>query len=246
MMIRLLGLLMLLVSCAASAAPELQRDRTAVIAGEISDNLERVEAALLSWSTDRKPISLVINSPGGSLVNGFWLINKMESLRSSGIRIDCFVVDVAASMAFQLLMHCDRRYTLDHAFLLWHPVRVYVGGLFGEPMTAAGATALANALQPYDNLIVRELKEVMGRDTNADWIQYHFNIETLHVGSTLASQLPNIFRSYPAIPGLLDALNDKKLPRTGRKPSIFGMSQSREIRYIAPDWVTAITASQGE
>ncbi len=235
-----------LVTCTglASASPAIpDLSRTAVISGVIEvGSLDEVQDALQKWSADGsgKPISLVVDSPGGSVVAGFWFVNRMEEARGRGVKINCFVPNLAASMAFQILMHCDSRQVLEKSFLLWHPVRVSVGGFSGEPMTAASALELFERLHPVDVQIYAEIWRVMHVDRSNSYIRYHFEHETLHSGWTLARSLPSVFQSRSYIPGLLEALRDDKLPRARARVSIFGKlgtTTGEDIQYIAPDYI---------
>jgi hypothetical protein len=137
------------------------------------------------------------------------MVNVMEDAKAKGITIRCFVPTIAASMAFQLLLHCNERYTADRAFLLWHGVRVTLGGGFmspGEEMTAAKAASLARDLEANDYIIRKELSAALTPDLTEDQILFHFRNETLHVGSTLAEMAPHFITSYPALPGTLEAI----------------------------------------
>ncbi len=230
---------MVSAACTAEASPKLNRERAAMISGVIQGTgLTSVGEALDKYASESsKPIDLIINSPGGSIVPGFFFINKMEDLRAQGIKFNCFVPEVAASMAFQILLHlhCDERYVLDRSFLLWHRVRVYVGGMFGAPMTAPQAEYLATSLQAVDDVILSELKDVLGRDLSGAQINYHFENETLHVGQNLGRMAPRAFQSVKQVDGLYEAIQDEKLPRSGtpRDPEDIYVPEQGTIVYIS-------------
>ena len=204
------ALVMLLSSAFAStlacaAPPKIDPARTVVIAGPIvSNNIAPLAAALDKFSSTapKEPVNIIIASPGGNVIDGFLFINQMEAIKDRGTEIRCFVPVMAASMAFQILLHCDSRYTLDYAFLLWHRVRVSGGD---GPITAPMALNLAAELERLDKTILRDVVENMDLDENT--IRYHFERETLHVGHDLAEMDPGFITSYKAIPGLVEAMN---------------------------------------
>jgi ATP-dependent protease ClpP protease subunit len=217
----------------ASDSLAVQPKRSVVISGPIaSGNTEPLGAMMLDWSraAPKQPIDLILDSPGGDIYTGFQFINVMEAVRARGTPIRCFVPTIAASMAFQILLHCSERYTLDHAWLLWHGVRTYGGD---QAITASVARDLARELEIMDRAIMRELRDTLGLADPV--IRFHFERETLHRGYDLAEMAPKFIRSLPAVPGLYDALNSS--PRT-ELPDFFGASPfvPGEIVYLAPFW----------
>lgn len=228
-------LLPLVISCSVNASPSLDSDRTAVIEGPItSGSLSDVETAVYNWShkDPKKPIDLIINSPGGSVVAGFWFINKMEAARAGGTKFRCYVPEVAASMAFQILLHCDERYSLDRAFLLWHRVRIMGGD---EPLTSPQLSYLAWHLSKLDDIILGELFKALNKEVGEGTIRYHFEHETLHTAMDLAALAPKSFKSYPDIPKLYELLYNNKVPRSIHVFSLFGMFQPGTIYYMSED-----------
>lgn len=208
--------LLLLVGCAlpARGGPAVDQDNAMVIDGVIqSTNLSKLESALLAKKDGE--VDLVINSPGGSVYTGFKFVSVLEDTRSRGIRINCFVGGMAASMAFQILLHCDERHVLDRSFLLWHRARVMMGGMGGQPMTAPQLGVLSADLNSTDSLIFSEVTKYLGGESlSPEVLRYHFENETMHVGENLGKSLPKAFQSHAAIPGLYEALANKKIPRT--------------------------------
>lgn len=161
----------------------------------------------------KEPIHLIINSPGGDVVTGFMFINAMEAIRAKGIEIHCYVPQVAASMGFQIFLHCDKRIALSKSFLLWHGGRVQVGGMGSAPMTEQSADQLAKDLALLNKVIIEDLKANMNLKDSV--LMYHYYAETLHVASNLAELDPGFLTVEDAVPGLLDALNSTKIPHVG-------------------------------
>ncbi len=201
---------------------------TAVIEGVIlGTNLNAVETALNK--VDNGIFDLVINSPGGSVQTGFHFVSTMEAAKLRGVTIRCFVTEVAASMAFQILLHCNERNILSRSFLLWHRARVMLGGR-GGAMTSPQLSVVARSLQDADDIIFNEVSHNISGFSHAELV-YHFENETLHIGEKLANQSSS-FTAYPAIPGLFEALYDKSLPRSA--PSgFFDSFDFGEIVYIS-------------
>lgn len=174
-------------------------------------------------------IDLVINSPGGSVVAGFEFVSLMNALQDKGYKFNCYVYHVAASMAFQILLQCDERHTLNGAFLLWHRARVFIGGFEPAIFTAPVANTLSRQLQLVDDQIYADLRKKL---TGADdaYTRWHFENETLHIGRALGDKLPGFIQSHAAIPQLIETLTDKKVIRTS-KGGFFDVMKPDEIIY---------------
>lgn len=192
--------------------------RAVVVEGVIGGgNLNSVGRKLLEYAAQSKdPVDLIINSPGGDVLTGKLFISYMERLRNQGVAIRCFVPQMAASMAFSILTHCDERYALSNSFLLWHRVRA--SGM--ESMTGPQAHELARDLLLLDQEVIDELNATLGMDEEE--ILYHFNRETLHTATQLAVIAPEFIVVRPAIDGLLEVMLNKKVPRNEQPMRFFG------------------------
>lgn len=178
--------------------------RAVVVAGPIMQgNILPLGDHLLELSAKapRTPVDIILDSPGGDVITGLLFVNQLEAVKARGTKVRCFVPTLAASMAFQILLHCDERYTLDFGLLLWHGVRIY--GYDGA-LTTPVAFEVARQLNQLDQLIITDLRRFTGLDD--DTLSFHFVRETLHFGTDLAVLAPQFIRSYAAIPGLLQAL----------------------------------------
>lgn len=204
-------------SVAFSGVPTVDASRAVIIEGEIAMSLNNVADKMDEYAKKsiKAPIDLIINSPGGSIVPGFEFISRMEELKDSGATIRCYVPHVAASMAYQILVHCSERYTTDLGFLLWHGGRVFSRA----PITAEVALDLSTDLTKLNNNILIDIKAAMKDLTPAE-VDYHFKRETLHVGRDLAKMAPSFITSYKTIPGLFKTLKDKKVIRN-EQPGFF-------------------------
>lgn len=66
---------------------------------------------------DRVPIKLYINSPGGSVTDGFGLIDAIINSKTPVYTIN---LAMCASMGFLIFIAGDKRYTMPHAEFLMH------------------------------------------------------------------------------------------------------------------------------
>lgn len=193
---RVLILFLLLLSV---TTPSSARERKA----GVSINLERVievvgpitarssfamiEQLSILALANKSPIDIVFDSPGGDLITGYLVVDRMESLRRQGIQFRCFVRTVAASMAFQMLLHCDERYASPHAVVLWHPVRVFWLG----PLTATDANIIATQLTAANEAVLSDLKEHLAMPE--EQLMWHYTQETLHQATSLDKLIPGFF-----------------------------------------------------
>jgi len=209
-----LALSLVFLSCTASAKEALRvnQNRAVAIDTEISRNMGAVQARLLTLAADKsgEAVDIVLDSPGGSVFSGFQFVNAMEEVKGQGVRIRCFVNGLAASMAFQILVHCDERYALSRSFLLWHGVRTQSR----EPITSRSAAALHADLAAIDKVILAELRETLG--LKEEELLFHFNQETLHIGDNLGVMCPNFITIRRYIPGIGEALANPKVVKTSQ------------------------------
>lgn len=176
--------------------------RTIVINGPITGSIVGpISRALDKLAADKsQPVDLVIASPGGSVVAGYLIIDKMEALKSSGLKFRCAVRQVAASMAFQMLLHCDERLTTPFSFLLWHPVRIFFQGA----LTADVARVASAQLRDTDKIIRADLYANLPMEKKlVDW---HFTNETLHHAKSMVTSCPGFF-NYVGV-GIGNLYND--------------------------------------
>lgn len=57
----------------------------------------------------KEPIHIIIKSPGGSAVTGSQILSAINLAKSRGHEVICYVPMLAASMGFQVFIHCDKR-----------------------------------------------------------------------------------------------------------------------------------------
>lgn len=94
-----------------------QDSRVLVLNGEISDELctqACIALLQLEAENDREDITLMLNSPGGSVQAGFMLIDTMRVLKCD---VEVICMGLAASMGAMILMAgtAGKRKALPHA-----------------------------------------------------------------------------------------------------------------------------------
>jgi ATP-dependent protease ClpP protease subunit len=193
-------------------------ERTILIAGPIQGAMyQPTIEAMEKLAATGKDIDMIISSPGGEVIAGSLIIDYMEQLKFSGVRFRCVVRDVAASMAFQILLHCNERHATPHSYLLWHPVRIfYRGALTGEMASSLGVQlAIADEVALHDLYAYLTMPE-------QDML-WHFQHETLHQALTLMHSAPGFFTSITN--SVINLYPDKPALDTSAYGSLFGVNQ---------------------
>lgn len=81
---------------------------------------------ILALSKDDKPITLLINSPGGSVIDGAQIVSAMEAAKGP---VNTVCVQICASMAAMIHQYGTNRLMLDRSLVMFHPA---TGGVQGE------------------------------------------------------------------------------------------------------------------
>ncbi|KAG5996469.1 hypothetical protein E4U43_002847 [Claviceps pusilla] len=122
---------------------KLLQERIICLNGEINDYMSASIVAQLLWlesDTPDKPITMYINSPGGSVTSGMAIYDTMTYIRSP---VSTVCVGGAASMAAILLAggEAGKRYALPHSSIMIHQP---LGGTHGQ---ASDILIYANQIQ---------------------------------------------------------------------------------------------------
>jgi ATP-dependent Clp endopeptidase proteolytic subunit ClpP len=98
--------------------------------GVTEDSVKPCLAELAKWSRrlPGKPITIVLNSPGGSVIAGLALLDYINKLRADGHHITVVVLGMAASMGGILLQAGDKRVIGKYAQVLIHEVAAGTSG----------------------------------------------------------------------------------------------------------------------
>lgn len=114
-----------------------------------------------------KKITLSINSPGGSVFDGFAIMN---ALKASGAEINVSIIGIAASMASVIAMVGKTRTAPANAMVMVHNA---ISGIYGDAEDLRG---VADVLDKIDNSIVatyvattgkneKDMRDLMAADT---------------------------------------------------------------------------------
>lgn len=218
-------LLMLGLSAPASADPAFSLgEDVLIVEGVVARQMSRLANDLLKIKHDDPgTIDIVINSPGGSVYSGWVFINAMRIMQDRGYTLRCTVTTMAASMAYQILAECDKRYAFAYSTLLWHPVRIQ--GMF--TLTPKEAIGLMKQLMRIEKQLVNDLRAKFDVSDKEFWSHYH--AETLHIAAQLVPMSGNFITIVDDIGGVeslsnltIVKKNTKIKPRTmpGPKKSI--------------------------
>lgn len=182
---------------------EVDPFRTVYIRGEISGGTLDVLSKIVNLADGLGgDIHMVINSPGGSVVAGGHVLSAMQIAKSRGHRIVCYVPMLAASMGFQILIHCDKRYTLKNAALLWHPMTMYSN--YG--MSSEDLLYNHRRIRAWEKPFVQDLINAL-KISRKEFF-YHYYHETLWLG----------FEFHKLAPGFITVVDDIR-----NVPELFSM-----------------------
>lgn len=108
-------------------------DRILYFTGEVNqETCDTMNAELLYLaSLDQRDISLYINSPGGSVVDGLSVIDTMNFIKSE---VSTICMGMAASMGSVLLSNGakGKRFVLPHSRVMIHQVSASMGGTVSD------------------------------------------------------------------------------------------------------------------
>lgn len=93
-------------------------EQVVVLLGEIEpETASQAVSEIMVKAINKKPIWLLINSPGGSVIDGALVISTMES---AGVPVYTVCMQLCASMAAVIHQHGTKRYMLDRSILMFH------------------------------------------------------------------------------------------------------------------------------
>lgn len=158
---RLLTLALLLVSTQTQAARVYNENGTIDVTTQKVTYIDRYfdPALAFTFAIDTQmslyypgPRIIVIDSLGGIEQIGSQLINVMELEKIAGVQQICVVIGNAASMAFNLLTHCDVRLGVQGSLYLYHPIAHIItdSKYLGKRLTARTLREAARDLDALD------------------------------------------------------------------------------------------------
>lgn len=121
----------------------------------------------LKADNDKSGITMYINSPGGSILDGDGVLDTMDYVKSAGIEITTVVVGKAASFGALILLNGTkgRRFVLPRSRVMIHEPR---GGAKG---TATDMEIEYHLMQNMKNEINQFISERTGKDL--EWVKKH-------------------------------------------------------------------------
>lgn len=103
--------------------------QTLALIGEVNESADDLANNIVRLSQNNKPIWLLINSPGGSVIDGARVV---AAIQASKAPVYTVCLQLCASMAFMIHQYGTNRYMLDRAILMAHPASGAVSGTFGQ------------------------------------------------------------------------------------------------------------------
>lgn len=150
-----------MMSGSAMAAKKLvmNKERTVKIEGVVNGSILREMNRVYELvEKSKKPIYLWINSPGGSVYAGLQFINAMKAAQAQGVAFVCYTHIMAASMAFQILAECDKRYGLAYSLYLWHPMALSTQKAMTQDDLKRAQEDMKQLEQPLIRRLLKKLK----------------------------------------------------------------------------------------
>jgi ATP-dependent Clp protease protease subunit len=141
-------------------------DNAVLLDSEVNgESVGMVIEVLNEITKNNKEVFLLINSPGGSVIDGAKLIAYMDS---SPVKINTVCIGLCASMAAHIHQAGAKRLVEDKSVLMFHPASGGARGTMNEMLTLLNmldqytarmdATAAARSGIPYDEFRVKVLK----------------------------------------------------------------------------------------
>lgn len=151
--------------------------------GVVSDNALDLANKINDLSiVNNKEITILINSPGGSVVTGMIMVDSMRQAKERGVTFRCLSTVLSASMAYIILAECNERYAFNNTLLLWHEISLSVRG--------AKIRDLYNSLPPLLELQDRVDADLMNfMNINNEFYQKHSHAETMWSAAELNKAL---------------------------------------------------------
>jgi hypothetical protein len=196
-MIKFLVLLLSMFATVSQADTfEVDSKRLIPIVGVIAGNgLDIAQSIDKMADGSGKPIYLLITSPGGSVQTGAQILSAMTAAKERGHELVCVVPLYAASMGFQVLINCDRRYTLKNTLLLFHAMAISGGGR----LTQEDVLYIAGRLRAWEAPFIRDLLDTLKISVKV--FKYHYRRETMWFAYEFSTLSPDFITIVDDIQG---------------------------------------------
>lgn len=141
---------------------QLVENRMILISEPISDKIARKvvsQVTLMDQKDHEKPISVFVNSPGGSADSGFAIYDILEFVRSP-VRTLCTGLSASAAVLAFLAGDDGKRYSLPNSRFLLHQPRTVVTGDASD--IDIGASEIVRLRDRYNEVV----SEITGKDAD--------------------------------------------------------------------------------
>jgi ATP-dependent Clp protease, protease subunit len=122
---------------------KLRNDRVIQLFGEVNEDSAKAIVKKIGEMNksdllleEKRPITLVINSPGGSVIDGALIVDAMNGSKAP---VNTLCIQLCASMAAMIHQYGKQRFVLPHGVLMFHPA---AGGTYGDVDRMASELAL--------------------------------------------------------------------------------------------------------
>lgn len=116
-------------------------------------------------------ISIIINSGGGYVDVGYYLIKTMRHAQDKGVKFSCVVDGAAYSMALAILTACDRRYGTFGSSIMWHSA----GRMFDGKLDVFNTEEMNKEFKRINKELWADTREYF----DDEYFEEHFKEETL-------------------------------------------------------------------
>lgn len=139
---------------------DLSADRQVYIQGVIeASNSYAAVKQILDLGKSPEPIYIILNSPGGSVLDGAMVISAMEAAKGP---VNTICVSMCASMAAMIHQYGTKRYMYDRSVLMFHPA---AGGFEGT------LDQMNSRLNLFKNYTLK-LEQNVARRSGISWETY--------------------------------------------------------------------------
>ena len=137
-------------------------------------------------------VNLEINSPGGSVFDGYRVFNALESMKQRGVEVVATVNGKAASMATVILMAADKRQITKGSAMLVHDASVGTHGNAAEHLKSAKileaiSGEISTIYAEKTGASAEEMRELMAEDR---WMTASESLERGFVHEVLKGNKP--------------------------------------------------------
>lgn len=129
----------------------LSSSNSIVLVGEIGPEQASLGQEITEMAQSGKPIYLIINSPGGSVMDGNLIVSAIQS---SPVPVYTICMQLCASMAAVIFETGTKRYMVDRSILMFHEA---AGGLQGQ------FNQMKSRLNVFDRLVNKSNHEIAKR-----------------------------------------------------------------------------------